>query len=309
MNIIFIGSSNFGIPALRAVAAAGYRISCVVTQQDKPQNRGMHVEPTPVKIAAQELGLPVFQPADINAFDSIAYLKSLEPDIFLVIAYGQKLSNGILCIPRVMPVNIHGSLLPSYRGAAPINWAVINGECKTGNTFMKVTYKMDSGPVILQIPINIKEEDTSETIHDKLSLEAASLVINGLGLIENNSFQLKKQDESKATTAPKLKKIDGRIDWSKNAKTIHNLIRGTLPWPGAFTTYKGKILKIFKSSFRKSPLSNKPSEIVAINQGGIEVAAGSGILSIVELQMEGKKRMPAAEFVSGHSVTCGEKFV
>ena len=208
----------------------------------------MRIEPTPLKSAAVELGLPVYQPVNINMPESVNYLTSLQPALFVVIAYGQKLSQIILDIPRIMPVNIHASLLPAYRGAAPINWAIIRGEKTTGVTLMKVAQRMDTGPVLMQKSLSILDTDTAESLSAKLSVLAGEILVEGIDRLASGSCPLTAQDESKASFAGKLKKTDGLIDWKKPAFEIVNLIRGCMPWPGAFTYYKGKTVKIHKAS-------------------------------------------------------------
>ncbi|MFA5099523.1 MAG: methionyl-tRNA formyltransferase [Candidatus Omnitrophota bacterium] len=299
-----MGSGGFGELSLRALVGKGHRIICVVTQPDKRQNRGMRVESTPIKKAALELGLPVYQPIDINVPECVSYLKGLKPDVFVVIAYGQKLSQKILDIPLIMPLNIHASLLPAYRGAAPINWAIIRGEKVTGVTLMKVSLRMDAGPVILQKKVPILDTDTAESLAAKLAVPAAEILIEGIDKLASGSCQLTVQDESKASFASKLKKSDGLIDWNKPALEIVNLIRGCIPWPGAFTYYKGKLVKIHKVSVVSYAGKDTMTagQIVHISKEGIVVTTARGSLLIEALQMEGKRIISAAEFIAGYQV-------
>jgi methionyl-tRNA formyltransferase len=310
MNIVFMGSSGFGVPSLRRLVTHGHRIICVVTQPDKKKNRGMHIEPTAVKEAAGELGLDVYQPPDVNASASIQYLSSLKPDLFVVIAYGQKLSQAILDIPAIMPVNVHASLLPSYRGAAPINWAIIRGEKTTGVTLMKVTLRMDTGPVISQKAQDILETDTAVTLSDRLSVDAGDILIRGIEALQSGSAGLVAQDESKASFAPKLKRADGLISWDRSASDIVNLIRGCMPWPGAYTYYKGKRLLIHAATTVSYTGSDtvSPGQIVHISKKGIVAACAGGSLLIESVQMEGRRVISALEFMSGYKVNVQDIF-
>jgi methionyl-tRNA formyltransferase len=311
MDITFFGSSHFGEPALRALIANGYKVSCVVTQPDKRKGRSMSLGHTIIKETAKKFNLEIFQPVSINSPDSISRLRNLKPDLFVVLAYGQILSEELLNIPKIIPINIHGSLLPAYRGAAPINWAIIKGEKLTGNTLIKITRQMDAGPVILQKKREILDSDTAASLEGKLALDAAELLLEGLKLIEARKYNLIPQDDKKASFAPKLKRKDGLIDWNKPAGDIFNLIRGTLDWPSAFTYYKGKILKICKAAFISSDSrkhSALPGQILKICKEAIIVATLKGDLIIEELQIEGKRKMKAHEFVLGHKIIAGEIF-
>ncbi|MDI6606423.1 MAG: methionyl-tRNA formyltransferase [Candidatus Omnitrophota bacterium] len=310
MNIIFFGSDNFAVVPLEALVAAGYAISCVVTQPDRAGGRGLKLEATPLKALAKKRGLKIYQPGDVNSAEAQSFLRDLNPDLFIVIAYGQILSQGVINIPKIFAINAHASMLPKYRGAAPINWAIIKGEKYSGVTIMKIVHKLDAGPVIQQQAVAISGDDTAITLQDKLSTLAAGLLLDSLVPIKNNNYKLLPQDEAGASLAPKLKKSDGLIEWSKNAEDIRNLIRGCLGWPGAFTYYKGKLLKIYKakvsSQIRKFASSN-PGEILEACKEGIVVFTGKGNIIIEELQLEGKKIMKAGEFISGHRITVGEK--
>lgn len=305
-----MGSGGFGEPALRMLVYEGHRILCVVTQPDKKQNRGMRLESTAIKKAALELGLSVYQPDDINSAESVAYLQKLKPDIFVVIAYGQKLSSAVLRIPAIMPLNIHASLLPAYRGAAPINSAIIHGEKETGVTLMKVSLRMDTGPVLLQKSVTILDTDTAETLSEKLSVIAGPVLIEGIKRLASENCPLIPQDESKASVAAKLKKSDGLIVWSRPAADILNLIRGCMPWPGAFTYYKQKMVKIHKASAVSLPGIDAmtPGQIARVSKEGIVVATADGAVSIETLQMEGKRIISAGDFIAGYKVKVQDTF-
>ncbi len=309
MNIVFFGSSHFAVPSLEALIKSGQRVLCVVTQPDRKRGRGLHLEGTSVKQVASGMGLKTYQPLHINTADATAFLKSLRADLFIIISYGQILSQEILDIPKLFAINAHASLLPQYRGAAPINWALINGESTSGVTIMKMERKMDAGPLIAQEAIDVQDQDTAVTLEDKLSKTAPQLLIDTLAKISAGQYDLTPQDEAKASLAPKLKKEDGSIDWHEPAFKIHNLIRGCLEWPGAFTHHKGKLLKIFKSSVVHLPEvidSAVAGQIVKVSKQGIVVTTGDGNLLIEELQIQGKKVMTAPQFLAGHKLSPGD---
>jgi len=310
MDIIFFGSDDFAVPSLEALVSAGYNICSVVTQPDREKGRGLHLKGTAVKLCAKKLNLKIFQPQDINSAAAIKALKALNPDLFVVIAYGRILSKEVLAIPKTFAVNIHASLLPKYRGAAPINWALIRGEKTCGVTAIKMTEKMDAGAVILQEKSDIGALDTAASLSGKLSLSGAGVLIKTVKSIENNNYKLAAQNEKEVSFAPKLKKEDGLIRWAQPAQEIHNLIRGCYNWPGAFTYYKGKLLKIFKAdvclSLEDQESKPTPGQIIKILKDDFAVSTAKGDLVIEELQIEGKRKMPAKEFISGHKISLGE---
>ncbi|MDD5119999.1 MAG: methionyl-tRNA formyltransferase [Candidatus Omnitrophica bacterium] len=308
MRIIFFGSSHFAVPCLEALIKAKHKVVCVVTQPDKKKGRHLHIASTDVKSTAQAAQLKIFQPENIKSKESIKFLKCLDADIFVIVAYGQILSQEVLDIPKIMPINVHASLLPRYRGAAPINWALINGDKKSGITIIYVTLKTDAGPVFLQKEIEIADNDTSVSLENKLRLLGAQLLIQSLVSINNRDYRLVDQDEEKVVLAPKLKKEVGLIDWNASAVDIYNQIRGVLPWPGAFTTYNKKLLKVFQAEVVKIFPNHKPEagEVVRADKGGIIVSCGRGFLKINELQLEAGKRMPSKDFVIGHKLCLGQ---
>lgn len=309
MNIVFFGSSNFAVPPLKALLSCRGSVSCVVTQPDKQKGRHLHFAGTAVKEAALASGVAIYQPDNVNNKEAAEFLKSLRPELFVVIAYGQILSQEILDIPKTIPINLHASLLPKYRGAAPINWAIIKGEKKTGVTIIKMTSRMDAGPVILQEESEITDEDTAVSLEGRLSDLGARLLRSVISSIEENNYKLKPQDEAGVTFAPKLKKKDGMIDWHKSAMDIRNLIRACERWPGAFTCYKGKLLKIYKAKvipFSPKALSPVAGMIEDVSRDGMVVCTGGGSLVIEELQIEGKRRMRVEEFTAGHKISVGE---
>ncbi|MCM8797193.1 MAG: methionyl-tRNA formyltransferase [Candidatus Omnitrophica bacterium] len=310
MKIVFFGSDKFGIPSLEALVSAGYSILCIVTQPDRYKGRGLRMEGTPIKKIASRLGIKLFQPEDVNSRESVDYLKKVNADLFIIIAYGQIFSQEALDIPKIMPINLHASLLPAYRGAAPINWAFIKGEEKTGVTIAKVTAKLDSGPIILQEETAISKEDSVVSLEDRLAQIGAKLLLEAVVAIGNKNYQLLPQDEKKATFAPKLKKSDGAINWNTPAQDIYNLIRGCAGWPGAFTHYKNRLLKVHKAKI--FPASKSPAcagEIIKADKEGISVATATDNLVITELQLEAGKIMSAAQFISGHRLNIGERLV
>jgi len=309
MNIAFFGSSGFAVHSLGVLLSTPHKISCVVTQPDRLKGRGLHLEGTAVKNLAIESKLRIYQPKNINSQEAIKTLKALNTDLFVLISYGQILSEEILKLPKIMAINAHASVLPKYRGAAPINRAIIRGDKTSGVTIIKMTEKMDAGPIIAQEAIDIEEADTSISLQEKLSKLSAVLLIKALEVIEKKAFNLIPQDESKVSLAPKLKKEDGLIDWDKSAIQIHNLIRGCLAWPGAYTYYREKLLKIYRAEVIKSlgeAVIQEPGEIIGVSKAGIMVATGDGNLMINELQIEGKKAMRTTEFIAGHNIMAGE---
>ncbi|MFA4992998.1 MAG: methionyl-tRNA formyltransferase [Candidatus Omnitrophota bacterium] len=311
MKIVFFGSAHFAVPALEALIKSGHELVCVVTQPDKKKGRHLRVTGTDVKSTAVSAGLKTFQPENIKAKASVEFLKSLDVDLFVIVAYGQVFSQEVLDIPKIMPVNIHASLLPRYRGAAPINWAIINAEKKTGISIIYVSLKVDSGPVILQKEIKIEDSDSAISLEEKLRNLGAELLTEALRMIDSRSYRLLEQDEDKVILAPKLKKEDGLIDWSAAAADIHNQIRGVLPWPGAFTCYRGKILKIFQAEVLPIFPNHKPvpGEVVRADKHEIVVACGRGYLNLKELQLEAGRRMSGQHFIIGHKLKVGDILV
>ena len=308
MKIVFFGSAHFAVSSLEALIKAEHEVVCVVTQPDKKKGRHLQLSGTDLKSKATAAKLKIFQPENIKSKESVKFLKNLDADLFVIVAYGQIFSQEVLDLPKLMPINIHASLLPRYRGAAPINWAIINGDKSSGVTIMFVTHKMDSGPVIMQQELKIEDKDTSVTLEGKLRKCGAELLISALKVISARNYRLVEQDEDKVILAPKLKKEDGLIDWNTFALDIHNQIRGTLPWPGAHTYYRGKMLKIFQADILPIFSNHKPvpGEVLRVDNLGIIVASGRGFLAIKELQLEAGKRMSAQSFIIGHKLAAGE---
>jgi len=308
MRIVFFGSGNFAVLSLKALIKSRHEILCVLTQPDRKQGRHFKLGFTPVKAAALFAGLKVFQPVNVNAASSLEFLKKLCADLFVVVAYGQLLSDELLGLPALMPINLHASQLPRYRGAAPINWAIINGDKKTGVSIMYMVAKMDAGPLIAQREVKIEDQDTAVTLEEKLGICGAGLLTETLESIQKRDYRLVEQDEDKAVYAPKLKKETGWIDWHTPAVAIHNQIRGLLLWPGAFTSYRRKMLKIFSAQVLTAFPSHQPlpGEVVWADASGIVVACGKGFLKLLELQLEGARRMSVQDFMAGHKLAAGE---
>lgn len=306
MNIVFFGTSEFAVPSLEQIAKSRHKILAVITRPDKKGGRGMHVLPSPVKIAAGHLGLEIHQSEDCSSGSAVEFLKAKRAKLFVVISYGEILKRQILDIPKKYCINLHASLLPKYRGAAPCNWAVINGEEKTGVTVIRLNERMDAGDIITSQSIHISKDDTSQGIYNQLALIGAETLLASMGLIESNKERFVKQDEELVTYAPKLKKSDGLIDWSKEAEEIINLICGTQPWPGAYVYLDEKLLKIYRAEkITGLPISTS-GEIIKIEQDSFTIACGKDALKIRELQLEGKKRMSAEEFLRGTHLKEGQ---
>ena len=298
-----MGTPGFAVPSLNALIESEDEVVGVVTKTDKPQGRGQRIESPPIKILSQQYGIPILQPEKLKTEEFFNELKSFNPDLICVTAYGKILPKNILELPPRGGINVHASLLPKYRGAAPINWAIINGEKNTGITTMLMDEGMDTGDILLQHEIPIDEEDTGETLSERLSHIGAELLIQTIKLLKENKLSPIPQDHSKATYASMLKKEDGLIDWSKSAQEIRNLIRGTLPWPGAYTFLEGKNLKIYRAIVSLG--QGKPGLVIISTRGTLRVATGAGAIDIHELQIEGGKRLPIEAFLSGRKIKEG----
>ena len=293
MKIIFMGTPDFAASALEKLVEAGHEITLVVTQPDKPKGRSGELQVSDVKACALKHGFPVFQPERIKLPENVAYLKNYEADIYVVAAFGQILSQEILDIPKFGCVNIHASLLPKYRGAAPIQQAIIDGEKTTGVTIMQMAAGMDTGDILLQREIPIDDNETGGGLFDKLSELGAELIVEALPKIERGELTPVPQDEELATKCGKLSKNMGKIDFNKNAVAIRNLVRGLNPWPSAFTRHDGKMLKIWVAD--------------ALDDKQV-VATGKGTLVLKEVQLEGKKRMLVKDFLLGNKIEIGTSF-
>ena len=308
MKVIFMGTPDIAVPALEKIIEAGHEVVLVVSQPDKPVGRSKALKYTPVKECALAHGIEVYQPERIRAAECVAYLKNYEADIFVVEAFGQIVSQEVLDIPKYGCVNIHTSLLPKYRGASPIQWAVLNGDMVTGVTTMRMDAGIDTGDIIMQQEKIINEGETSGTLYDRLARAGAKLIVKTLEAIENGTATYTPQDESKATHTSKITKEMGSIDWTRSAKEIECWIRGMDPWPSAYTRLDDKSVKIWKAQVVSDEELAKPGTIVRVNKNSIEVQTGKGILAILELQIEGKKRMTTDAFLCGYSLEEGTVF-
>lgn len=313
MRIVFFGTAEFAMPALRELTAGRHGVQALITQPDRKSGRRLRVSPPPTKVLALAKGIGIYQPQDASGRESVEYLKRLDADLFVVVSFGQILKKEILSLPKFYSINLHASLLPKYRGASPTNWAIINGERTTGVTVIRMNERMDGGDIILKKEIPIEPEDTNITLSEKLSELGAGALSEAIGLIADKAdLQFERQNDRDATYAPKLKKADGLIDWNEPAVTIHNKVRGLIPWPGAYTHYEGKILKILHTSLsgtRPGGGQARPGEVRdIIKDEGILTHTGSGSILIKHLQLEGKKALDADSFVRGHRIPRGYRF-
>ena len=306
MRIVFIGTGEIGVPTLRALLNSEHEVVAVVTQPDKPVGRDQRIEPPPIKTAligrARPPGAPIFQPARIKDPQAIEQIRSRTPDAIVVVAYGQILPHDVLEIPRLACLNVHASLLPRWRGAAPLQAAIAAGDFETGITVMYMDEELDTGDILLQRNVEILPNDTGGSLHDRLAQIAPEALLESLRLIAAGSAPRIRQDNARATYAPKLKREHGQIDWSESAAAIERKIRAYNPWPGAFMKVGDQNLKIFSASV--VDLTGQPGEILRSDKDLI-VAAGKGALCLAEVQLEGKRRMSGAEFLRGHGALPG----
>ncbi|MHB1392050.1 MAG: methionyl-tRNA formyltransferase [Clostridia bacterium] len=304
MRIVFMGTPDFAVSCLRVLLAQKHDIVAVVTQPDRAKGRGNKHAPPPVKLLAEEAGIPVYQPEKIKTKEFTEILKGLEPEVMIVVAFGQILSQEILDIPLLGCINVHASLLPKYRGAAPINWCIINGEAVTGVTTMYMDKGLDTGDMIIKKETAIGENETAGELHDRLMELGASVLSETMVILTEGKVPRIAQDNAEATYAPIMTKALGRIDWSKDAEEIRNLIRGTYPWPGAFSTYTGKVFKIMSAEACDSGVKHeKCGSIAKVETDSIVVSCGTGSLKITELQFENEKRMSVEAYLRGHDIT------
>jgi methionyl-tRNA formyltransferase len=306
MRIVFFGSDDFAGVCLKELMKSSHKVIACVTKPDAPKGRGMQIVLSPIKEIALAQGIICLQPESLKEPSVIEALKAFEADLFVVVAYGKILSQEVLDIPKKLCVNVHGSLLPKYRGAAPINWAIINGDQETGVTIMKMNAKMDAGDIISQKVIPLSESITSDFLRQDMARVGAEFLVTTLGEIERGTNALKVQDESQVTIAHKLTKEMGRIDWKLSADEIEHRIRGLKPWPGTYCGFKGKILKILKANVVVAKA--EPSKIIEINKDGFVVACGQNGLLIRNVHLEASKPVSADDFVQGHRLVVGQRF-
>ena len=313
MRIVFCGTPAFAVPSLqRLIAEPDFTIEAVITQPDRPQGREKEMAMPAVKTTALAAGLPVFQPEKIRSEQAYDFLKQLEPDAVVIIAYGQIIPKKLIELPRLGWINVHASLLPSYRGAAPINWAILNGETRTGITTMQIDMGLDTGPMLMTRELDIGPDETAPELNGRLSQLGAPLIVETLRKLDRREIAPAPQDNSMATLAPPLKKEDGRIDWSQPAEKIYNRIRALQPWPGTFTTFRGQLCHIWgrraASADGEREFPSVPGSIMRV-AGTVLVACGEGTLLQLEYaQLEGRKRVSAQDFVNGARLQPGESF-
>ena len=303
LRIVFMGTPEFACPTLERLILRGENVVAVVTQPDRPKGRGQKEEEPPVKMLAKRHGIPVFQPVKVRTPDSVERIREMNPDLIVVVAFGQILPQRLLDIPPRGCINVHSSLLPRYRGAAPINWVIINGESETGVTTMLMDAGLDTGDILLVRRTPIDPDEDARSLHDRMSSLGGDTLIETLDLLSAGQLSPIKQDDSQTCYAPLLKKETGEIDWNRSPVEIRNLVRGTTPWPGAHTRLNGLLLKLFL--VRTAQESGEPGAILAAGREGIQVACGGGSIIIEELQLEGKKRLSAREFLAGYAIPPG----
>lgn len=308
MKIIYMGTPDFSVAPLEAIIRAGHEVTAVVTQPDKQKGRGKEVQMTPVKECALSHGIPVLQPVKIKEPEAVAELKKYPADIFVVAAFGQLLTEEILNMPKFGCINIHASLLPAYRGAAPIQRVIINGEEKTGVTIQQMAKGLDTGDMLLKKEISIDPKETGGSLHDKLSAAGAELIVEALSKIEKGEVVPEKQDDALSCYAKKLDKAMGLIDFDQNAVSIERLIRGLNPWPSAYTVYKGKTLKIWEADVVPLEKKEEPGTVVFVAKDFFDIATKEGALRVKSLQLEGKKKVAVKDFLLGYEIVCGMKF-
>ncbi|BBO72831.1 methionyl-tRNA formyltransferase [Desulfosarcina widdelii] len=299
LKIVYMGTPDFAVPPLRALQENGFQMLAVVTQPDRPKGRGRKLAPPPVKETATAFGIPVIQPETVRSDDFHQCMRQLAPDLFVVVAFGQILPPSLLEIPALGAVNVHASLLPRHRGAAPIQWAIIEGDEETGVTTMMMDKGMDTGEILLMEKTPIAAEETADELHDRLSEMGAPLLLETLKHLQAGDLNPIVQDPAKATYAPMLKKTDGEIDWSQPAERIARRIRGMTPWPGAYTFSDGMRLKIFKARVLERDISVPPGTILECMPGELRVATGKSALAISEIQGKSGKRLPIDDFLCG----------
>lgn len=305
MRIVFMGTPEFAVPSLEALLRSDNQVVGVVSQPDRPKGRGQQLVAPPVKLIAERAGIPVLQPLKIRTPEFLQALSDWKPDLIAVAAYGRILHTAILRLPPQGCVNVHGSLLPKYRGAAPVQWAVINGETETGITTMLMDEGMDTGAMLLQERLAIMADDTAGTLAPRLAELGGRLLVETIAQLKAGTLIPKKQDDGQATMAPLLKKEDGLIDWTMKATALAHRVRGLSPWPGAYTFLGGERWNIWKAVSTGEATTEKPGTIVAVDKQSIRVATGDGMLEVREIQAANSKRMPVSQFLAGHKVTAG----
>ena len=305
-KIVFMGTPEFAVPSLEILITDDYPIAGIVTQPDRPKGRGRVSAPSPVKVLAEKYHLPVSQPERMKDREVIDYFRSLSPDLVVVAAFGQILPREILEIPKMGCINVHPSLLPKFRGAAPMNWTIIRGEVKTGVTIMLMDEDLDTGDILTQEETMIGAEETFGELHDRLANMGAALLVKTVEMITSGTITRTSQDDSLATYAPRLKKEDGLIRWKADVRQIVNLSRGLSPVPCAYTSYQGKMLKIFSAKAVEVSVTEVPGKVGSETQAGLPIAARNGYVYLTDIQLENKKRMSVHDFLRGFRIAPGD---
>lgn len=306
IRTVFMGTPEFALPTLEGLLAAGVNLVGVYTQPDRPKGRGKKLAASPVKELALTYDLPVFQPERLRKPDAVATLRELAPDLIVVVAYGQILPKSVLDIPRYHCINVHASLLPKYRGAAPINKSIVDGETETGVTTMLMDVGLDTGDMLIKRSLPIGPDETAGQVHDRLALLGREAMEETLQQLCGGTLQPQPQDDALSSYAPMMSKEDGLINWQQSARQIHNQVRGLDPWPGAYTFLDNLTLKIAATTVDET-VSGDPGEIISADPSGVRVACGQGVLIIGKLQLPGKKRLSAQQFLSGHPLAIGTR--
>ncbi|MGE4542875.1 MAG: methionyl-tRNA formyltransferase [Pedobacter sp.] len=306
IRTVFMGTPEFALPTFQGLIEAGVNLCGVFTQPDRPRGRGKQLAPPPVKELALKYDIPIFQPEKLRDPLAVEQLRKLQPDLIVVVAYGQILPKSVLEIPRYGCINVHASLLPRYRGAAPINKAVVDGEQVTGVTTMLMDVGLDTGDMLIKRATEIGDEETAGELHDRLSLLGREAMEETLLRLCDGTLRPEPQEDAQSSYASMMKKEDGRIDWRCSAKAIHNLVRGLSPWPGAFTLWNGQVLKLGRT-LAEEGLAAEPGTVLSADADGVCIACGQGVLRVRELQLAGKKKLPAGDFLRGTSLSAGAR--
>lgn len=302
VSIVFMGTPEFAVPSLK-ILIDEFNVEAVFTQPDRPKGRGKKLAISPIKEVALENNIPVYQPLKLkNDEECIKKLKEIKPDFIIVVAFGQILSKEVLDIPKVGCINLHASLLPKYRGAAPINWAIINGEKQTGNTTMFMDVGLDTGDMLLKSYVDVTEDMTAGDLHDILKEDGANLLVETIKGLKDNLIKRQKQEDSKSMYASMLNKAMAKIDWNKNSEDINLLVRGLNPWPVAYTQYENKLMKIYKTKIINENSDEIPGTIIGVSKEGIKVSTKNGVLLLQVIQFPGKKPMEVSEYIKGHNI-------
>ncbi|MEQ1656721.1 MAG: methionyl-tRNA formyltransferase [Nitrospira sp.] len=308
MRIVFMGTPEFAVPSLEALLKSDDQVVGIVTQPDRPKGRGQQLTPPPIKLIAQREGIPFLQPVKIRVPEFLAALAAWKPDLIAVTAYGRILHSPILTLPPMGCVNVHGSLLPKYRGAAPVQWAVINGEIETGITTMLMDEGMDTGAMLLQKSLPICPDDTAGSLAPRLAELGGRLLVETIARLKAGTITPLPQDHALATLAPPLKKEDGAIEWSTSATSIANRVRGLSPWPGAYGYFGGERWMVWSATASTAKIDTVPGTIIDVTKQSLQVATGEGVLTVREIQPANSKRLTVAQYLAGHRVVVGQRF-